>query len=280
MPNLYLTYYKNQNNLNSQGRSALGDIIHVPKEEILGHYPHDKGSKIRVGIWPETIHPEEGCQPGETFDAEVYSTNESYGGISVLLNKRIEIAAVQPLDIVLGLSRPQILKRILELLQGFLVRNIFLVCADRSEKSFLNSKILNLVSIEKHLKEGSRQAGISYCPGVIIVDKFYNFPQYFKMFPFNMGLIADHEARDNLPNLLRKKMKDKDLNPTLSRDSSFKGPFLGKSVLLSIGPERGWTRSEKEAFKNWGFLPFSISSGILRVDVALSAATAQIRALF
>ena len=51
------------------------------------------------------------------------------------------------------------------------------------------------------------------------------------------------------------------------------------SVLLAVGPEGGWIESELASFEDAGFRSFVLSESILRSEIAVAAALAQLERL-
>ncbi len=47
-------------------------------------------------------------------------------------------------------------------------------------------------------------------------------------------------------------------------------------LLVTVGPERGWTRKEEQNFEKFGLIPKRISLHTLRVEIATFAALSQI----
>jgi RsmE family RNA methyltransferase len=55
-------------------------------------------------------------------------------------------------------------------------------------------------------------------------------------------------------------------------------PPTGAPAVLAVGPERGWTGSEREVLKNAGFRLVDLGSRVLRTETAVVAGLAILRA--
>jgi 16S rRNA (uracil1498-N3)-methyltransferase len=162
-------------------------------------------------------------------------------------------------SIILALPRPQMLKRILQLVGAFGVKHLHLIGSHRTEKSYFHSPVLKPAKIEEELILGMEQGMKTFLPEVIIYPSFNRF------------------MRDSLPTLLKPGMTL--LLPDLASDKYLsdliKGVNAGGEV-LAIGPEGGWITPELEAFKALGFQSFTLGNTVLRVENAVCFALGQL----
>lgn len=161
--------------------------------------------------------------------------------------------------LILALPRPIMLKRILSQAAALGVARIFLINANRVEKSFFSASMLQDDAYNKHLQHGLEQAVDSLFPEISVHNRFRPFvedflPEISKDYP--RRLVAHPEAQKNLADII-----------TL--------PLTGQ-VLLAIGPEGGWVDFEINKFEEQGFRSFAMGPRILKVDTAVSALLAQI----
>jgi len=199
------------------------------------------GDSIRVGV----IN-------GEIGSGEILAIKAKYPfEVKLLVNFSERPASAPAIDLLLALPRPIMLKRILSQVTALGIGTIYLINANRVEKSFWDAGILKREEYRPHLIHGLEQAVDTRLPKIV---------QYRHFRPF---------VEDYLPDLIPKYQSSviahpdskKSLARCLSKD-------VGK-VLYAIGPEGGWVDFEVEKFLNAGMQPFSIGPRILKVDTAV-----------
>lgn len=171
-----------------------------------------------------------------------------------------------PIDLILALPRPIMLRRILSQATTLGIGNLFLINANRVEKSFWQASLLEEQEYQEHLRIGLEQAVATRLPKVHIYDKFKPF------------------VEDILPPLLNSYTHKVVADPR--GDRTLKESLLGTShegsyakTLLAIGPEGGWVDYELTKFSSQGFHLCTIGSRILKVDTAVIALHSRISAL-
>lgn len=168
------------------------------------------------------------------------------------------------IDIICALPRPQTLKKVLITCGMMHVKGLFLIRANRVEKSYYHSPLLNPENYEAFLIEGLSQGKLTRMPQVQIFERFKPF--FEDEFPGienltgepGLKLLPDSETKSNLNNVLTANTPH---------------------VILAIGPEGGWVPFEVEFMQNLGFKTFSLGPWVLRVEHALTAALAQIETI-
>jgi len=181
--------------------------------------------------------------------------------VELELNLTSGSRSVPPLDLILALPRPIMLRRILSQVTALGVGSIHLINASRVEKSFWEAGILKREEYRAHLLLGLEQAVDTRLPSVHIHSKFKTFIE--DIFP-SLAQNYDHLllAHPNGDQLLG--------NVIGSKDSR---------VALAVGPEGGWIDYEVEKFQEQGFYNCNIGERILKVDTAVIALHARISAL-
>jgi RsmE family RNA methyltransferase len=162
-------------------------------------------------------------------------------------------------DLILALPRPIMLKRILSQATALGVARIFLIKANRVEKSFFNASLLKNNAWNAHLELGLEQSVDTLLPKISVHNRFRPFvedflPEISKDYPHR--LVAHPEAQKKLADIVTLPLTDR--------------------VLLAIGPEGGWVDFEINTFQKQGFQAFAMGPRILKVDTAVSALLAQI----
>ncbi|MCO4792468.1 MAG: RsmE family RNA methyltransferase [Bacteriovoracaceae bacterium] len=149
------------------------------------------------------------------------------------------------IKVLVGLSRPQTMKKVLELASSFPVSDLYFHRSELGEKSYETSKILEANQIEKHLLLGLSQVG-----------RFHTLPNIHisKHIPFNS--IKDIETKIIFHPGSSKSLKD----------------FPHNDIVLAFGSERGYTKAELALFEENNFQKAWLSPSILRVETALTSA--------
>ncbi len=155
------------------------------------------------------------------------------------------------IDLLLALPRPIMLKRILSQVTALGVGTIFLINANRVEKSFWDSGILSEAEYHPHLIHGLEQAVDTRLPKIEIHPHFRPFVEEY--------LPSLSKEYDSL--IVAHPHGEHSLSESLSTNSG--------RVLYGIGPEGGWVDFEIEKFKDAGLRAFTIGKRILKVDTAV-----------
>lgn len=156
--------------------------------------------------------------------------------------------------LIVGLSRPLTMQKILEHGTTLGVSEFHFFKAELSEKSFLDSKFIKDAKFESYMKKGLAQSGIfSKMPQVYIYNKFADIS--LKQFSNYNKLFLSLNSTDFLTK-----------NNTIKKLPSV---FL-------IGPERGFTNDEEEVFLQLNFLGVKIGPSIQRVEYATASILAQL----
>ncbi len=152
-----------------------------------------------------------------------------------------------PVNLILALPRPKVISRVILSASSQGIKNIWLINANRVEKSYWQSPRLSDDNLNKQLILGLEQAKDTIMPKIIK-------KQLFKPF-----------VEDELPEIIR------DSKPLVAHPmiSDACPVTSGKQVTLAIGPEGGFIPYEIEKLIECGFIPFSIGKRILRVETVI-----------
>ncbi|VGO20146.1 16S rRNA (uracil(1498)-N(3))-methyltransferase [Pontiella sulfatireligans] len=159
------------------------------------------------------------------------------------------------IDLLLAMPRPKVLKRLWAQLAALGVGRIVLVNADKVERCYFDSHVIDPDFYNKLLIEGLQQARCTHLPEVLIRPRFKPFieDEFDGLFTEHVKLLADPSGE--------KRMDGFD--------------FDAHRVLLAIGPEGGWTAYELEKLQAHGFQLFGMGKRILRTDTACIALVAE-----
>jgi len=220
-------------------------IIH-----ILGCKP---GDRIRVGVINGPIGTGEILAvrgDGRNTEVDLYFTPAD--------NSFVE----PPVDLILGLVRPIMLKRLMTQAVSLGVGRIFLIRSNRVEKSFFEASLLKDENYRQYLLQGMEQAKDTYLPQVIMHERFKPFIE--DVIP---GLDSKYKRK-----LLAHPAAGMDLKQTV-------GSRISGRTLLAVGPEGGWVDYEVEKFLEQSFVPVNMGHRVLRTDTAVVALLAQLMLL-
>lgn len=192
-----------------------------------------------------------------------------YGMIEAMVKKhprsvrlRVELTEppppLPPIDLVVAMARPIMMRRILSQLTALGVGHFYLINAGRVEKSFWEASLLAEGSYREHLLQGLEQAIDTRLPEVSLHRSFPRFV-YEDLPTIGQGyksLILAHPGG-------------------LTSLSEAISEGWGR-VLLFIGPEGGWLEPEVAMLAAAGCLTCGIGSRILKVDTAAVALHSRI----
>ncbi|MFH2035112.1 MAG: RsmE family RNA methyltransferase [Candidatus Zixiibacteriota bacterium] len=166
------------------------------------------------------------------------------------------------ITLICALPRPQTVKKVLLAASTMGVRAIHFIRANRVEKSFYHSPLLEKANYLPFLIDGLSQGKLTRLPEVTIHHKFKPFFEDF--FPTEMEANAI------------KLLPEPNTNVYLSSITiTYNCP-----IVVAVGPEGGWVPFEIESMMKLGFTPFKLSRSILRVEQAVIAVLSQIELLY
>ncbi len=215
-----------------------------------------------------------GLEVGDTIRAGVINGPVGSGRIRSIreTDKNIEVVLhfsardgwpeYPAVDLILGLIRPIMLKRVLSQVTSLGVGRIFLINGRRVEKSFFNATILQDENYRPYLVQGLEQAKDTLLPEVSIHKRFKPFLEDFLptiAADYDRMLVAHPGNRTDLQAAIGNEMKGR--------------------ILLAVGPEGGWIDFEVEKFLAHSFVQVSLGKRVLRTDTAVVALLAQLMLL-
>ena len=197
-----------------------------------------------------------GLLNGPIGDARVERLDDT--GVDLCCTWRTEAPVVGPqLELLLAMPRPKVLRRLWAQLAALGVSRIRICAAEKVERYYFDSHVLDEGVVHPLLIEGLQQSGTTTLPEVSVHRRF-------------RPLIEDELAG----------YPDKRVGVPGSRISLHQGS-AAERVLLAIGPEGGWSAFELGLFEANGFTAVGLGDRILRSDTACIAAVALLRdALF
>ena len=163
-----------------------------------------------------------------------------------------------PVDLLLALPRPKVMRRLWAQLAALGVGRIMLTNAERVERHYFDTHVLGEACYRPLLVEGLQQARDTRLPRVSIHRQFKVLveDELEILFPAGLRLVADPAA-------------------TQPATSAARGR-AGERVLLAVGPEGGWNAFETALLNSRGFTPVSMGPRTLRTDTACIALLALV----
>lgn len=203
-----------------------------------------KGSKIRAGAYGGAIHL-----------AEVVAVGTDEVVLKLDTSTHVHQASSLNLTLVLALPRPQSLKKVLQTIAELGVQRVILTGADRVQKSYFQSKVLEAQNLANHITLGMEQAITTAKPEVVIVKRL---EEAFEATPKDSRKFLAHPAASIL------------FEEALSDDYQ-----EAVHSVIAVGPEGGWSSPERLSFSEQGYTEVSSGLRMLRVDTAVSLFVAQ-----
>ena len=165
------------------------------------------------------------------------------------------------IDLICALPRPQTLKKVLLTCAMTGVRSLHLIRANRVEKSYFQSPLIQAENQLPYLIEGLTQGKLTRLPLVSVHDRFRRFfedevdPIECDTGPESLRLLCSPDTKATLDTVYDKGTDQ---------------------MIIAVGPEGGWVPFETELMQSVGFRPFTLGRWTLRVEHAVTAALAQV----
>ncbi len=203
-----------------------GDLIKIPKIRVA----QGIGFELPVSILG-----------GERFWGRIEDERNEV----VIIRLLKKLPPLERLDVTLmvGLSRPQTIKKVLAVAVQTGVKKLCFVKTERGEKSYLSANILKNLEIE--VIKSLEQTGDSHGPDIKI---YKSLPEFLKNETSINGIL---------------------FTPDGDSTESIKTPSL-----LSVGPEAGFSESEVAMMKD--FKKIKLSDRVLRVEIAVAMAIGKV----
>ncbi len=167
-------------------------------------------------------------------------------------------------DIICALPRPQTVRKVLNLAGTWGVRKLDFIRANRVEKSYYHSPLLQPDKMRPYLLEGLSQGKQTRLSLVSVHERFK---------PYFEDVFIPNDSADSESSLK--------LLPHPEAESNLSQVFqsTNRRIVVAIGPEGGWVDFEIEFMMELGFSCFRLARPVLRVESAAIAALSQIELL-
>jgi 16S rRNA U1498 N3-methylase RsmE len=221
-------------------------------------------------------------KPGDRFDAGILGGSLGTGAIEAI---RLDGALVYSLDLgiippprisiraAVGFSRPIQIRRILRDLSNLGLAAVDLMGTELGEKSYRDTKLFSGGGARAALIEGAIQARDTTIPSLSV---YPTLEVWLEERPWDKPSPAPQESTAAPIPMLNPFLRPGPLlialdNIRPSGAMSNLSPHR-RSMVLAIGPERGWSDQERGMLEEAGFVRFSLGKRALRTETACVAA--------
>lgn len=201
---------------------------------------------------------------GDTFDAGLRNGPRGKGTILAINQETLELnftwsdvpPPADPVTLIIGLPRPQTARKILREATAIGVETLHFVLTRKTDRAYARSTLWSTGEWERHLVDGAEQAFCTRLPTVT----------------HDQSLAA---AISTLPAAtVRVALDNYEAAAPLSRCVA----DLDVAIVLALGPERGWSATERTLLRESRFALAHLGSRVLRVETAVVSALAVIKA--
>lgn len=240
----------------------MNSLVVLPEEVRDGSHAVLVGGRARYAL---DTH---GVREGESLKIAVMNGMRGHGRIVSASTHEVVIALDLgeprldhlPVSLIVGVSRPQTVKKVIQAAVMFGVSSLHFVRSEKGEKSYLQSRSLNADQIEEEKIKALEQIWDSRPPEIVVHRAF----SYFMTEKFPSVVNATRDAGDG-HEVLRVVAHPGGASLTCSdaprvRDSG---------AIIAIGPERGWSDGEVQLFEQSGFEKIGLGQRVVRVELAL-----------
>ena len=199
---------------------------------------------------------------GDMFDAGIVNGQRGKASIKTMTPEALtlqftwlaESSPAAPLTLIIGMPRPQTARDILRDATTLGVGEIHFVRTEKADPSYAQSTLWSTDEWRRQLIAGAEQAFDTRIPDVThgrVLDEL-----------LSLQAIGARVALDNYQSPIPMSAVH----------------LLGaKTVTIAIGPERGWSNSERELLQARGFALAHLGTRVLRTETAVTAALAIMR---
>ena len=205
---------------------------------------------------------------GDTFDAGLINGPRGKGRIATIGERNLALEfswgtpppPLEPLELIVGLPRPQTARKILHEATSLGVSAIHFATVARGEPSYGQSTLWSSGEWLRHVIAGAEQAFSTHLPEV-------TWGQTLEAVLQARGSSLTSLALDNYEATTR--LGEVSLN--------FPQASAAAPVLLAFGAERGWTGPERDLLRARGFTLVHLGERVLRTETAIVTALAIVQ---
>ena len=199
-----------------------------------------------------------GVQNGPTGKAVLSSITSEELQLAIKWNE-IHTKDLYPVALLVGLSRPQTCRKILEQASALGVNRIDFFISDKSEPSYRESRLWKTNEWRERIIKGTEQAFSTFIPGCDVWNSLEECTSQLKL------------------NSLRFAFDNYESVQTLEGLKSWKGR---QHYTVAVGAERGWSNQERIFLRENEFSLLSMGPRVLRQETAVVVALGQVMSQF
>ena len=177
---------------------------------------------------------------------------EADGSISLKVIGTEPVPAPLPIRLLIGLPRPHTAKRILFEAASMGVQELHFFEAERGDPSYAQSSLWTTDEWKDRLRLGTEQSFGTHLPEVGMHTDLQSAISFLQGEGAHIAL-DNYEAAGALPDMLGEG---------------------ARSAVIALGPERGWSPSERDTFRKNGWKLAHLGAHVLRLETACTAAVA------
>ncbi|MCL2800994.1 MAG: 16S rRNA (uracil(1498)-N(3))-methyltransferase [Treponema sp.] len=209
-------------------------------------------------------------KPGDDFEAGILGGKRGTGRIekinldgslSFIFNGTEMPVSRSWLRMAVAFVRPIQLRRIFRDISSIGASAVDLVGTDLGEKSYRDTKMLLNGGANAALIEGAVQARDTLIPAFTV---YSSLDEWLERSPWHCG-DPKQSSFARAPILIA-------MDNVRPEGSIFNLSSSNKPLVISVGPERGWSDRERDLFEKAGFLRLSMGARALRTETACAAA--------
>ena len=233
----------------------------------------DRGDREVYRVFNEAVYRVFGGQaknlcPGKEIAVAFLGGGRGKARIVVVTQEWIDIEilsrepslALQPIDLLVGLSRPQTSRKVLQAAVMAGVRSLHFIKTIRGEKSYVDATLFLEDSMRKETIKALEQVGQGLHPEIRVHRNFDYFVKH------HLSSFSSCESKFiAVP------------NNAVIQERGRRGH--SHRFVLAIGPEAGWSSEEVSVFESAGFSKIGLGERVVRVEVAVSMLLGQVMML-
>jgi RsmE family RNA methyltransferase len=165
-----------------------------------------------------------------------------------------------PVTLVVGVSRPQTVKKVIQAAVMFGVSSLHFVRSAQGEKSYLQSRSLDEDQIQEETLKALEQVWDSRAPQIVVHRTFSYFMEN------KLPEIVSSAQEGPVQGKVLKLIAHPGGGQLVCSDAA---RVVAAHSIIAVGPERGWSHDEVDLFQRAGFGVVGLGERVVRVELAL-----------
>jgi 16S rRNA (uracil1498-N3)-methyltransferase len=224
---------------NEGWESGLIRLVGARATKIFGDHAFQEGQEIHVA----RFGGDKGIARVRQFSSAV---------IEAELVSTMQSLPLRPIDLVVGLSRPQTLKKVIQAATMTGVRSLHLVHTSTGEKSYLTSHILQPEHLREEVVASLEQIWEGRYPEISVHRSFRYFTSQH---------LPTLGCEQSCMKIVASPCGDVVASPQMG--------VVHEAMVIAVGSEAGWSDVELNTLRSQGFTLVGLGPRVVRVEVAL-----------